>query len=174
VHVHLVWQNVKRAAKNEIEDYLGIEGMATEGDGLLQGDNADEKGQERGGGASTATPGTAAATASRVEVSAQTIARMMGIASATDLQLLEGRLDLLASRVSTLMMKVDKVIASLGTLATTGDIGRLETQIASMKSILREAVESIGVAQEGTKSGDREVGEAQSRRLKGGIQSSSD
>ncbi len=149
--------------------------MATEGDALSQGDSADEKGQERVGGANSASPSTAAAaTGSRVEVSAQTIARMMGIASATDLQLLEGRLDLLASRVSTMMMKVDKVLASLGTLASTGDIGRLETQIASMKSILREAVESIGVAQDGAKSSDREVGEAQSRRLKGGIQSSSD
>jgi hypothetical protein len=71
-------------------------------------------------------------------------------------------------------MKMDKVITSLGSLASTGDIGRLETQVASIKSILREVVESIGVAQEGTRITDREVGEAQSRRLKGGIQSSSD
>jgi hypothetical protein len=110
----------------------------------------------------------------RVEVSAQTIARMMGIASSTDLQLLEGRLDLLASRVSTLMMKVDKVLAGLGALASAGDIGRLETQVASMKSILREAVESIGAAQEAPKSGDRDNVEAQSRKLKEGIRSSTD
>jgi hypothetical protein len=149
--------------------------MATEGDAPLQGDSADEKGQQRVGGAGAAALGAvAAATGSRVEVSAQTIARMMGIASATDLQLLEGRLDLLSSRVSTVMIKVDKVLAGLGTLASTGDISRLETQIASMKSILREAVESIRVAQDGAKSTDREVGEAQSRKLKGGIQSSSD
>ncbi len=149
--------------------------MATEGDVLSQGDNSDEKGPDR---VATGTPASTAATSvtagARVEVSAQTIARMMGIASATDLQLLEGRLDLLASRVSTMMMKVDKVLASLGTLASTGDIGRLETQIASMKSILREAVESIGGAQAGSKGGAREVSEAQSRRLKDGIQSSSD
>jgi hypothetical protein len=149
--------------------------MATEGDVLSQGENSEERGQERAVGAGTTSPSAAGvATGPRVEVSAQTIARMMGIASATDLQLLEGRLDLLASRVSTMMMKVDKVIASLGSLASTGDIGRLETQIASMKSILREAAESIGGTQEGVKSADREVGEAQSRRLKGGIQSSSD
>jgi hypothetical protein len=119
-------------------------------------------------------PPSAAAANPRVEVSAQTIARMMGIASSTDLQLLEGRLDLLASRVSTLMMKVDKVLAGLGALASAGDIGRLETQIASMKSILREAVESIGSAQETPKAGDRENIEAQSRKLKEGIRSSTD
>jgi hypothetical protein len=119
-------------------------------------------------------PSAASAANPRVEVSAQTIARMMGIASSTDLQLLEGRLDLLASRVSTLMMKVDKVLAGLGALASAGDIGRLETQLASMKSILREAVESIGAAQEGPRSPDRENVEAQSRKLKEGIRSSTD
>jgi hypothetical protein len=119
-------------------------------------------------------PLSAAGANPRVEVSAQTIARMMGIASSTDLQLLEGRLDLLASRVSTLMMKVDKVLAGLGALASAGDIGRLETQIASMKSILREAVESIGSVQETPRAGDRENIEAQSRKLKEGIRSSTD
>jgi hypothetical protein len=151
--------------------------MDTNGDLPLRSEIPDEKGQEPAASSSVAMPTTNSAAATinpRVEVSAQTIARMMGIASATDLQLLEGRLDLLASRVSTLMMKVDKVLAGLGTLASTGDIGRLETQIASMKSILREAVESISAAQDGQKTGDREGSEAQSRRLKEGIRSSTD
>ena len=43
-----------------------------------------------------------------------------------------------------------------------------------MKSILREAVESIGTAQELQKSSDRESGEAQSRKLKEGIRSSTE
>jgi hypothetical protein len=151
---------------------MGAEGEAAP----KQGDAVESNQEQRGGNTTTLAPaaGTAMATNPRVEVSAQTIARMMGIASTTDLQLLEGRLDLLASRVSTLMMKVDKVLASLGTLASTGDIGRLETQIASMKSILREAVESIGTAQELQKSSDRESGEAQSRKLKEGIRSSTE
>jgi hypothetical protein len=72
------------------------------------------------------------------------------------------------------MMKVDKVLAGLGALASAGDIGRLETQIASMKSILREAVESIGSVQETPRAGDRENIEAQSRKLKEGIRSSTD
>lgn len=151
--------------------------MDTEGDSPLRVESPDEKGPEQvvASSATVSTSNTpAAAINPRVEVSAQTIARMMGIASSTDLQLLEGRLDLLASRVSTLMMKVDKVLAGLGTLASTGDIGRLETQIASMKSILREAVESIGAAQEVQKTSDRESSEAQSRRLKEGIRSSTD
>jgi hypothetical protein len=151
--------------------------MDTDGDVPLRSEGGGTKNQEESAGGAAGAPAgnsTTAAINPRVEVSAQTIARMMGIASATDLQLLEGRLDLLASRVSTLMMKVDKVLAGLGALASTGDIGRLETQIASMKSILREAVESIGAAQEPQRANERESSEAQSRRLKEGIRSSTD
>ena len=150
--------------------------MDNESGSNQKSDELSEKQQAQVAAASPvqSQPFTTSAANPRVEVSAQTIARMMGIASATDLQLLEGRLDLLASRVSTLMMKVDKVLAGLGALASAGDIGRLETQIASMKSILREAVESIGAAQESPRSADRENVEAQSRKLKEGIRSSTD
>jgi hypothetical protein len=156
--------------------------MDTEGDLLASSNGADDKALTDTANAQTPSEAsgapangvTAAAPNPRVEVSAHTIARMMGIASATDLQLLEGRLDLLASRVATLMTKVDKVLVGLGALASTGDIGRIETQIASMKSILREAVESIRVGQEAQRASDRESREAQSRKLKEGIQSSSD
>jgi hypothetical protein len=44
----------------------------------------------------------------RVEVSAATVTRMMGIATAADLRLLEGRMDLLASKVTGLLTKVDR------------------------------------------------------------------
>jgi hypothetical protein len=157
--------------------------MDTEGDVLSSSNSSDDKAltetvdPQTPSEASTvaaATSATAASVNPRVEVSAHTIARMMGIASATDLQLLEGRLDLLASRVATLMTKVDKVLVGLGALASTGDIGRIETQIASMKSILREAVDSIRVGQDAQRASDRESKEAQSRKLKEGIQSSSD
>jgi hypothetical protein len=112
--------------------------------------------------------------AGRMEVSAQTIARMMGIASATDLQLIEGRLDLLTSRVSTLMIKVDKLLAGLGALASVGDIGRIETQIASIKAILRDASDAVGVLQTGQSTPAKESGDSQGRRLREGIRSSSE
>ena len=120
------------------------------------------------------SPNPTSAAAGRMEVSAQTIARMMGIASATDLQLIEGRLDLLTSRVSTLMMKVDKVLAGLGAVASVGDIGRLETQIASIKAILRDASDAVGVLQGGQSAPAKENGENQGRRLRDGIRSSSE
>lgn len=123
--------------------------------------------------ASSTTSGSSvnqAAVNPRIEVSAQTIARMMGIASSTEIQLLEGRLDLLASRVSTLMMKVDKVLAGLAALSTQGDIGRIETQIAGVKTLLRDATESIGSASSAERSAARDAAaEGQSKRLKDGI-----
>jgi ribosomal protein L10 len=109
-----------------------------------------------------------------MEVSAQTIARMMGIASATDLQLLEGRLDLLATKVSTLMMKVDKIMTGLKTVASAGDVGRLETQIAAVKSMVREAVEAIGTLRSGPSALSKDAAESQSRKLREGIRSSSE
>jgi hypothetical protein len=147
--------------------------MDNEGDVLPREASPDEKGQESATHA-TKAPSTSPVANQRVEVSAQTIARMMGIASATDLQVIEGRLDLLASRVSTLMTKVDKVLAGLGALASISDIGRLETQIASMKSMLRDAVESVRGLHDVPKASEREGSEAQSRKLREGIQSSSD
>jgi hypothetical protein len=119
-----------------------------------------------------ANPGSAAA--GRMEVSAQTIARMMGIASATDLQLIEGRLDLLTSRVSTLMIKVDKLLAGLGAVASVGDIGRIETQIASIKAILRDASDAVGVLQTGQSAPAKDASDSQGRRLRDGIRSSSE
>jgi hypothetical protein len=134
-----------------------------------------DKSAERSGGASTLNPSaTPVGAAGRMEVSAQTIARMMGIASATDLQLIEGRLDLLTSRVSTLMIKVDKLLVGLGAVASVGDIGRLETQIAAIKSLLRDATDVVGVLQTGQSAPAKEIGDSQGRRLREGIRSSSE
>jgi hypothetical protein len=148
--------------------------MENEIDPTLAAEQAAERAEERvGSGAATPANGIAT-TGSRMEVSAQTIARMMGIASATDLQLLEGRLDLLTSRVSTLMMKVDKVLSGLGALASVGDVGRLETQIASLKSMVREAVDSVSALQGGTSAAQKETAESQGRKLREGIRSSTE
>ena len=93
----------------------------------------------------TATAAIATGTvtdAPRVEVSAATITRMMGIASTTDLRLLEGRVDLLASKVTGLLTKVDRVLSMFGSVPTSSDIGRLELQMGAVKSMLRELLES--------------------------------
>ncbi|MFO0415998.1 MAG: hypothetical protein ACK5Y6_01800 [Pseudomonadota bacterium] len=147
--------------------------MANEGDSDsgLGADMTEKDGEQAGASSAHSNASSAAGANPRIEVSAQTIARMMGIASATDLQLLEGRLDVLASRVATLMMKVDKVLTNFSTLASVGDIGRLETQLASVKTMVREASEAINAANGAARSTSKENAELQSKKLREGIRS---
>jgi len=117
---------------------------------------------------------TAAPAGARVEVSAQTITRMMGIASTTDLKLLEGRLDLLTSKVSSMVLKLDRVLTMLGSVPTPSDIGRLEIQLGSLKSILREALESSNSSRGSSQVESPKAADEQSRKLVDGIRSSSE
>lgn len=112
--------------------------------------------------------------AGRVEVSAQTITRMMGIASTTDLKLLEGRLDLLTSKVSSMVLKLDRVLTMLGSVPTPSDIGRLEIQLGSLKSMLREALESANANRGSAATESPKAADEQSRKLAEGIRSSSE
>jgi hypothetical protein len=112
--------------------------------------------------------------AGRVEVSAQTITRMMGIASTTDLKLLEGRLDLLTSKVSSMVLKLDRVLTMLGSVPTPSDIGRIEIQLGSLKSMLREALESVNANRGSAPTESPKVADEQSRKLAEGIRSSSE
>jgi hypothetical protein len=117
---------------------------------------------------------TANPAGARVEVSAQTITRMMGIASTTDLKLLEGRLDLLTSKVSSMVLKLDRVLTMLGSVPTPSDIGRLEIQLGSLKSMLREALESVNSSRGAPAAESPKAADEQSRKLVEGIRSSSE
>lgn len=128
----------------------------------------------------TAAPLSAAAATTilgtgKVEVSAQTITRMMGIASTTDLKLLEGRVDLLTSKVSSLLMKVDRVLTMFSTVPTPSDISRLEIQLGSLKSMVREALEAVSTSTTKTAEADtKSAAEEQNRKLMEGVRSSSE
>lgn len=125
--------------------------------------------------ATPTSPPASSSSAGRVEVSAQTITRMMGIASTTDLKLLEGRVDLLTSKVSSLLIKVDRVLTMFSAVPTPSDIGRLEIQLGSIKSMVREALEAITAASDAPKEkASKESTEEQSRKLIDGIRSNSE
>ncbi len=74
----------------------------------------------------------------RGELSATTIARMLGVATVTDLQLLEGKLDLVATRVQTFATKLDKLSAAMSQVPSGSDLERIDVQISSLKTLLRE------------------------------------
>ncbi len=154
--------------------------MESDSTTTMQGEQAQEKPAERVVPPSPATGSLASASAAsnpgggRVEVSAQTITRMMGIASTTDLKLLEGRLDLLTSKVSSMVLKLDRALTMLGSVPTPSDIGRLEIQLGSLKSMLREALDSVNTSRASAATESPKAADEQSRKLSEGIRSSSE
>lgn len=111
--------------------------------------------------------------AARVDVSAGTITRMMGIASTSDLRLLEGRIDLLTAKVSGLMTKVDRVVSMFGSTPSASDIDRLEIQIGTLKALIKEVLEVISSeADKRALASEKVAAQDQSRKLREGIKSS--
>lgn len=110
----------------------------------------------------------------RVEVSAATVTRMMGIATTADLRLLESRVDLLASKVTGLLTKVDRVLSMFGSIPTSSDIGRLEIQVGALKTMLRELLDVSDAGNAQKRQGEsKEAAEEQGRKLRENIRSSS-
>lgn len=112
--------------------------------------------------------------APRVEVSAATVTRMMGIATVTDLKLLESRVDLLTAKVTSIMTKIDKVLSNMNGLPSGSDMDRIEVQLGSIKSVMKEILENVSDDPDGKKEGNKAVASEQSRKLREGIRSSSD
>jgi len=133
-------------------------------------DNPQQDGDElRGGSAAPVQEGT------RVEVSAATITRMMGIAAVSDIKLLEGRIDLLTAKVVSMMAKLDKIVSTLASMPAASDIDRLEIQIGTLKSLVREVLEEIPSAvSPRTREKERAESQEQSRKLRESIKSSPD
>jgi len=153
--------------------------------GTLVSESSKEKAQgvaeeARPGGASSPTVMAAAATAPtadtpKVEVSAGTITRMMGIASTSDLRLLEGRIDLLTAKVSGLVTKLDRILSMFSSVPSASDIDRLEIQIGTLKSLVKEVLEVTSAeADKRALADERAAAQEQGRKLREGIKSSSD
>lgn len=77
------------------------------------------------------------------EVSAATIGRMMGLVTASDLKLLDSKVDLLVTKVAALTMKLDKALSLLSATPTGSDLERIDIQVGSFKSMLRESMQAI-------------------------------
>jgi hypothetical protein len=134
---------------------------------------AEEKGTAPSAAATAATTATAtpASEAPRVEVSAATITRMMGIATTNDLRLLEGRIDVLTSKVAALLGKVERVLTQFNALPSSSDVDRLEIQIGGVKNMLRELGETIDAARSSTTEDSKQAASEQSRKIREGIKS---
>lgn len=101
--------------------------------------------KEPGKGENTGTEGTKAASAEspKSEISGAAVARMMGIASSVELKILESKVDLVASRLTSLSVKLEKVIGQFGSLPSGSDLERIDVQIGSLKGLVRDLLVTI-------------------------------
>lgn len=132
---------------------------------------ANEPKEEQGEGKPEVTA-AAVADGARVDVSASTITRMMGMATTTDIKLLEGRLELLSSKISQIQMKIERLSTQLSSAPTGSDIDRLEIQLGTVKSMVREVVNAI--VEKDTEADEKSAAQEQSRKLRKGIRTNED
>ncbi len=79
---------------------------------------------------------------SRGDVSAATIGRMLGLAGSGELKLLEGKLDLVSTRVSNLTVRMEKIMGALQKLPSAVDLERIDVQIGNLRTMLRNFIEN--------------------------------
>lgn len=80
------------------------------------------------------------------EVSAATIGRMLGLATTNEMKLMEGKLDLLSTRVNNLTVRMEKVLSVLQHAPTGSDLERIDVHLGSLKLLLQELTEGVAVS----------------------------
>ena len=86
----------------------------------------------------------------RGDVSASTIARMMGMATAAEFRVLEGKVDLLSTKFNSITGKIDRSTSALANVATGSDLERIDVQISSLRTALNESVLRMEAALDNT------------------------
>ena len=99
------------------------------------------------------------------EVSAATVGRMLGLATVSELKLLEGKLDLVSTRMQNMTIRLDKVLTMLSSAPTGSDLERIDVQIASLRTLIKESMVTLTEGKDG--------GEAPKKRLSSSIRSAS-
>ncbi|MDZ4784596.1 MAG: hypothetical protein SGJ02_00835 [bacterium] len=76
---------------------------------------------------------------SKADVSASTVVKMMGLATSSELKLIEGKLDLLSGRLGNFNIRLERVMTQLNNLPSANDFERLEAHFSSLRSLLKDA-----------------------------------
>lgn len=97
----------------------------------------------------------------RGEISAATIARMMGLATVSETKLVESKVDLLTAKLNAVQVKLEKALAMLGNVATGADLERVDVQVGALRQLIREVMAGVEIKkseeipEEGKKPGTR-------------------
>ncbi|WKZ56532.1 MAG: hypothetical protein QY326_07325 [Bdellovibrionota bacterium] len=94
----------------------------------------------------------------RGDVSAATIGRMLGLATLTDLTLLEKKVELLVSKINLLVAKMDKIASAIQQVPSGSDLERIDVQIGALKVLIKDVLVAKSV-QEPATGDDRPLGE---------------
>lgn len=76
----------------------------------------------------------------RGEVSAATLGRMLGLATVSELNVIESKLDLLASKINQSTAKMEKILGILQKAPSGADLERIDVQIATLKAAVIDFV----------------------------------
>lgn len=106
-------------------------------------------GAETAEGSATSNGVKVAVEGPKQEVTAATIGRMMGLATVSDLRLLDSKIDLTSAKITGISTKMEKALTMLNSAPTASDLERIEVQIGGLKTTMKEAVGSIEEALEG-------------------------
>lgn len=79
----------------------------------------------------------------RGEITAATLGRLMGLATMSELKLLEGKIDLMASKLNNIMVRVDRMIAQCNAIPTGADLERIDVQIGALKALIRDTLAQL-------------------------------
>lgn len=77
------------------------------------------------------------------EISAATVGRMMGLATVTEIHLLESKLDLLGTKVANVTTRLEKVLSILQKAPTGSDMERIDVQIGALRTLVRETLTGV-------------------------------
>lgn len=91
----------------------------------------------------TPTGSTPGSDSPRGEVSAATIARMLGLATVTEVKFLEGKIDLVSTKLNTITAKLEKAVSILNGTPTGSDLERIDVQIGALRAILTEVLTKL-------------------------------
>ncbi|MBX7145655.1 MAG: hypothetical protein K1X79_14485 [Oligoflexia bacterium] len=124
-------------------------------DKLMKEDGSKEAPAKAAAAAATTVPTADPSTVTKIlqaqdekgrgDVSAATIGRMLGLATSGELVMLESKMDLLATKISAVTARVERMVSILSAAPTGKDLERIDVQIAAMRQMLREGLDALKI-----------------------------
>lgn len=87
--------------------------------------------------------GTSGTETGRTDMPVSAVARLLGVATQSDLTLLDGKIDLLINKLNLMQVRVEKLVTSVGGMPTGADLERIDVQLGSLRAVVRDAMAAV-------------------------------